>query len=115
MTQTSKASVESAVRSLNDKAEEMGMDRRFEFMPGSRSNGVWHRLTEFQTSLAHPVSDTKIGRSLAEALAYVEAMNHGLLSVLGDRAHRRTQAMANVAQPTYATMPHPPAEDANLT
>lgn len=113
MSSVTKASVEAAVASLNDKGEQLGLDRRFEFMPGSRVNGISHRLVEFQTTLEHPVNDTKIGRSLAESLAYVNAMNHGLLAVLGDRAHRRLLAQQH-AQPTYSEM-HPPAEDATLT
>lgn len=101
MSGITKALVESAVRSLNDKAEQLGMDRRFEFSMGNFSMGRQHALIERQPTLAHPAAETKIGQTLSLALTYVTAMNHGLLAALADRDHKRL----NVAQPTYATIP----------
>lgn len=101
MSGVNKTLVDSAVRSLNDKAEQLGMDRRFEFVPGSRTMGRMHSLIEKQSTMVHPAAETKIGHTLSEALTYVTAMNHGLLAAMADRDHKR----AHVAQPTYATIP----------
>ena len=93
MSGVSRALVESAVHSLNDKAEQLGMSRRFEFHPGSKAMGRQHTLVETQPTLAHPVSQTKIGITLKDALEYVTAMNHGLLTALQDRSHKRSQTV----------------------
>jgi hypothetical protein len=97
MDRVTKTLVETAVVSLNDKAEELGMARRFEFRPGSRSNGVAYSLAESQDQAW--VAETKIGRSLAEAYDYVLAMNHAFTSIISDRNHRR---VSRHALPTYA-------------
>lgn len=84
-----KAMIEKSVMRLNDRAEELGLNRRFEFSPGSRSKGRRHRLLEIrQGGDESPLSDTKIGRSLEEAHAYLEAMIHAFISILADRAPR---------------------------
>lgn len=84
-----KAMIERAVMHLNDKAEELGLDRKFEFSPGSRSKGRRHRLVETRRGGdGSPLSDTKIGRSLEEAHAYVTAMQHAFISILADRGPR---------------------------
>ena len=98
MAGVTKTLVESAVVALNDKAELLGMDRRFEFAAGSRANGVQHALIETQPTLVHPISQTKIGRSFAEAHTYLVAMNHALLAAIADRDHRRVSIHA---APTY--------------
>lgn len=89
MAKVSGAMVLRAVAALNDKAEQLGMRRRFEFHRGSWVNGVFHTLVELQPELQHPVGQTSIGKTLPEALAYVTAMNHALLAVLVDRDFRR--------------------------
>jgi hypothetical protein len=102
MYRVTKARVESAVTALNDKAGELGMDRRFEFRPGNRATGVSHVLLECRdvegNTLPVWVGETKIGGPLADALRYVEAMNHALLSLLADRDFRRA---SRHALPTY--------------
>lgn len=83
--------VESAVRALNDKAEAIGLARRFELEAGSSAKGIRHKLLERRPELVHPVASTSIGRTYAEALKYVNAMNHALLAVRADRESRRSQ------------------------
>lgn len=91
MAQTANRSLaESAVRALNDKCEALGLARRFELDPGSSAKGIRHKLLERRPELVHPVASTSIGRTYAEALKYLNAMNHALLSVVAERDSRRS-------------------------
>lgn len=100
MSGITKATVESAVTALNDKAERMGMDRRFAFQPGSNVNGIQHVLEEHHPALSHP-NVTKIGKTLAEAHGYVLAMNHALLSAAQDRQLRRDAVRYGAPLPVH--------------
>lgn len=79
-----KADVESALNKLNVAAMELGLKRRFTVEYGSSTSGVAHVIAEYDPRLSHPAR-TKIGNAYASAFAYVDAMRHGLTSVLLDR------------------------------
>lgn len=81
--------VESSVNWLNGKLKELGSERRYQFEMGHNGHGVRHKLLEYVPDLDHPRSQEVIGRTLAEALKYVNAMNHALSGVVADRRRAR--------------------------
>lgn len=82
--------VESAVNSLNDKLERLGWVRKYRFVKGSNANGVQHVLETDMPDLAHPAHREQIGRTLAEAHAYVLAMCHALNDAIAERERQRS-------------------------
>jgi hypothetical protein len=89
----SKGNVETAVERLNGAAKALGMDRSFRLWFGSAINGVPHSLSETHPRLAHP-TETPIGKTWGEALAYLNAMRHALESAKRDRDYRADDAKA---------------------
>lgn len=86
---SSKKAVESSVRWLNGKLKEIGSQRWYEFLPGPTGSQQRHKLLEYVPEMVHPRSEEVIGRTYAEALKFVNAMNHALSGVIADRRAAR--------------------------
>lgn len=85
--------VESAVRSLNDKAEALGWSRRYEFHKGNAATGVQHALVTRVPESVLAIHREPIGNTLNKAHRYVNAMAQVLNDALLERASARAGVM----------------------
>lgn len=85
--------VESAVASLNDKAERLGWLRRYEFHKGNATMGQQHRLVTRLPGQVLAIQSEPIGNTLNKAHRYVQAMNQVLNDATLERARSRAGAL----------------------
>lgn len=89
---TTKKTVESTLRHVNDQLRALGMVRRYEFVAGSSANGIKHRVQTLLPDLDHP-TDIQMFPTLAKVQLHLITVSGTLKDVLAERDRARAVAL----------------------